>query len=1659
MSFRRRKLGRYILGCAIFCTLSSTAKSQVNVTTHHNDIARTGANTAETVLTPQNVNTTQFGKLFSHPVNGQVYAQPLYVAGVTMGAGTPQSGTTHNVVFVATEHDSVYAFDADNITGANANPLWAISLLDSAHGATSGATTLPSDDVGNAALLPEIGITSTPVIDTTTHTIYVLGVTRESVGTGCSSSSYCYVHRLHALDISTGAEKFGGPTTLSGSVAGLGTGSSGGILKFDSKWHLSRAGLLLLNGIVYMSFASHNDNGPWHGWIFAYNAATMQQTGAWCASPNGSNGGIWLSGGGLAAEVIDPVNHPYGRMYTATGNGTFDAVPPYSNSQDFGDSLIKLDLANGVPTMNSGGTVVGDDFTPYNQATLETADTDLASGGVLILPDQTSGGHTHLLFHVSKEAKLRLVDRDNMGGYNSGGSSNPQIVQEVFGLMSGVWSAPAYWNGKVYVSDAGSNIFAFPLVSGRLNTTSYQDIHIGTTYFPGVIPTISANGTSNGILWGVRTEFYNVPGPSILYAFDATNIATKLYSSDQNASRDTPGNAVKFAVPTVVQGKVYVGTAAEVSAYGLLNGATQTATPVFSPSSQSFAPSIQITMTDGTSGAAIYYTTDGSTPSTSSTAYSGPFTLNSTTTVNVIAIASGFLASPVATATYTLSTQAVMPVFNPPPGSYSSEQSVSISSTTPNSTIYYTTDGSTPTTSSTRYTGPVVIALDTSVTLSAIAAASGLSNSPVARGVYNLTSPAATPVLSPGQGTYAAGQQVTISDATDGATIYYTTNGVGPTTSSTLYTGPITVNSSETIQAIAVAAEFSQSAIGSATYTITTSATATPTFSPAGGSYTTTQTVTISDATSGATIYYTTNGTTPTTGSTVYAGPITVSATETIEAIAVASGHTQSAVGSAAYNIGAGGPAATPKLTPGQGTYAAGQQVAISDATPGATLYYTTNGVGPTTSSAVYTGPITVNSSETIQAIAVATGFTQSAIGSATYTISTSAAATPTFSPSGGTYTTAQTVTISDTTSGATIYYTTNGTTPTTGSAVYTGPITVSATETIEAIALATGYAQSPIGIATYTISTSATATPTFSPSGGTYSTAQTVTISDTTSGATIYYTTNGTTPTTSSTPYSSPITVSATETIEAIAVASGHTQSAVGSAAYTIATGGPAATPKLTPGQGTYAAGQQVTITDATPGATLYYTTNGVGPTTTSAVYTGPITVNSSETIEAIAVATGFTQSAIGSATYTISTSAAATPTFSPSGGTYATAQTVTISDATSGATIYYTTNGTTPTTSSTQYSVPITVSATETIEAIAVASGHTQSAVGSAAYTISTGGAAATPRLTPGQGTYAAGQQVTISDTTTGATIYYTTNGVGPTTSSTLYTGPITVNATETIQAIAVATGYTQSAIGSATYTITTSVAATPTFSPSGGTYTTAQTVTISDTTSGATIYYTTNGTTPTTASAVYSGPITVSATETIEAIAVATGYTQSGVGSAAYTITTGSQAATPILSPGQGTYAAGQQVTISDATSGATIYYTTNGVGPTTSSTLYTGPITVNATETIQAIAVATGYTQSAIGSATYTISTATPAATPKLTPAQGTYSAGQQVTISDATIGATIYYTTNGVRPTTSSAVYTGPITVNKMETIEAIAVAPGYTQSAVGSATYKITGQK
>jgi hypothetical protein len=555
----------------------------------------------------------------------------------------------------------------------------------------------------------------------------------------------------------------------------------------------------------------------------------------------------------------------------------------------------------------------------------------------------------------------------------------------------------------------------------------------------------------------------------------------------------------------------------------------------------------------------------------------------------------------------------------------------------------------------------------------------------------------------------------------------------------------------------------------------------------------------------------------------------------------------------------------------------------------------------------------------------------------------TTATATPTFSPKGGTYSTPQTVTISESTPGAAIYYTVDGSTPTTASSVYSVPLTVTPPKTVKAIAAAPGYVTSAVGSASYTLPQAAT--PGFSVAAGAYTTPQSVTLSDTTTGATIYYTTNGTAPTTASTQYTGAITVASDETIEAIATAPGYSQSAVATAAYTI----DATPPVFSPAAGTYSSAQSVTLTDATTGATIYYTTNGTAPTTASTKYTGAIAVSSDETLEAMATAPGYGQSPVATAAYTID---AATPVMAPAAGNYASAQSVTITDATAGATIYYTTNGTAPTTASTKYTGAITVASDETIEAIATASGYGQSPAATAVYTIE----AAAPAISPKGGNYATEQSVTITDTTTGATIYYTTNGTAPTTASTKYTGAITVESDETIEAIATAPNYSQSAVATAKYTI--DQAATPKISPAGGTYSGAQSVTITDGTAGATIYYTTNGTTPTTSSTKYTGAITVSSDETIEAIAVATGYTQSAVATAKYTI----EAAEPGVS---------QAITISEATSGATVYYTTDGSTPTTSSTKYTGPITLTGSEVLKFIAVAPGYAPSPVRTVTDTV----------------------------------------------------------------------------------------
>jgi hypothetical protein len=520
----------------------NAASPAVSVLTQHNDNARTGLNMSETILNTTNVNTAQFGKLFAMPADGQVYAQPLYVPGVTI------KGAVHNVVIIATENDSVYAYDADS-SGA---PLWQASMVNAAHGAGANETALNSaTTTGCTDTQPKVGITSTPVIDATSKTVYLEA--KSTDGTN-------YFHRLHALDLLTGNEKAPGPVVIAGSVPGTGDGMVNGQIAFDNLRHLNRPGLLLLNGAIYVAYASHCDIGPYHGWLFAYDAATFAQKAVYVTTPNGGLGGFWMSGTGVSADAN-------GNIFIATGNGTFDNT---TSVVDTGDSILKLVIANQSFTLL-------DYFTPQNQAALGTPpnDADLGSGGVLLLPDQP-GQFPHILVEAGKEGKVYVVNRDQMttgnSHYCSGCASDTEIIEETAAnTVGGIFDGPAYWNSTVYFSGVNHGLTAIPIANGR---PDFTHISAGSPFldFPGAGISISSNGVTagTGIVWSISAAAFDTPGPALLLAYDATNVLTVLYTSAQNAARDSAGNAVKFAVPTVANGKVYVGTSTEVDVYGLL---------------------------------------------------------------------------------------------------------------------------------------------------------------------------------------------------------------------------------------------------------------------------------------------------------------------------------------------------------------------------------------------------------------------------------------------------------------------------------------------------------------------------------------------------------------------------------------------------------------------------------------------------------------------------------------------------------------------------------------------------------------------------------------------------------------------------------------------------------------------------------------------------------------------------------------------------------------------------------------------------------------------------------------------------------------------------------------------------------------------------------
>jgi len=503
--------------------------STVDVITYHYDNSRSGQNLNETVLTPANVNSTKFGKLGEFMVDGKVDAQPLYLSQVTIG------GQKRNVLYVATEHGSVYAFDADSINGTASTVLWKTSTLG------SGETT--SDNRGCGQVTPEIGITATPVIDRSRNAIYVVAMSKNTSGT--------YFQRIHALDLTTGLELFGGPKDITATFPGTGDNSSGGNVIFDPKQYKERPGLLQINSAIYTTWSSHCDIRPYTSWVMAYSADTLAQTGVLNLVPNGSDGGIWMSGTAPAADAS-------GNLFFIIGNGTFDTTLNASGfpvNGDCGNCFVKLSI--------TGGLKLADYFTPHNTVSESNADQDFGSGGGIVLMDvQDVGGTTrHLSVGAGKDSLIYVVDRDSMGKFNP---NTDQIYQEISGQLGGqVFSMPAFFNNTIYYGAVGDALKAFPIAGAKLagipSSQSTQNFS-----YPGTTPSVSANGTANGIVWAVESN------GAILFAYDATNLTTELYDSNQAANGRDHFSGNKFITPVVVNGRVYVGTPTSVAVFGLL---------------------------------------------------------------------------------------------------------------------------------------------------------------------------------------------------------------------------------------------------------------------------------------------------------------------------------------------------------------------------------------------------------------------------------------------------------------------------------------------------------------------------------------------------------------------------------------------------------------------------------------------------------------------------------------------------------------------------------------------------------------------------------------------------------------------------------------------------------------------------------------------------------------------------------------------------------------------------------------------------------------------------------------------------------------------------------------------------------------------------------
>ncbi|MGB6689195.1 MAG: chitobiase/beta-hexosaminidase C-terminal domain-containing protein [Terracidiphilus sp.] len=1006
---RTTRIALCALGLALFGVPAASVLAQptpVPVLTWRYDLTHAGQNTNETALTPANVNVNSFGKLFSLSVDSSMYAQPLYVPGLKMS-----DGLVHNVLFVATENDSIYAFDADSNGGANANPIWKITLLDAAHGAGPGAAPQQPGDTDNEGDIgPTMGITGTPTINPATNTMYVIGVTKESGQ---------FYSRLHAINIINGAEQANSPVDITATTAGTGLGSSGGQLSFSPLWENQRSALNYYNGYVYFGYGAHGDLGNWHGWLFAYDATTLKQTTALCLSPNDHGAGIWESGAGMPIDD----DAPGGRMFVATGNGAVSSYPPFQTGESLSMSILDFNLAN-------GGITPTDGFTSYNYETINSGDLDQGSGGVLMVPDQ-QGSHPHILINAGKEGRILVLDRDKLGGNNVGASSNATALQDISNVIpyeQGLWSTPAYWNGNVYLWAEKNYPMLFKLNTGVMDTTPSSEGKIYSD-FPGASFSISSNGTQDGIAWVVRSDQFSTYGPEVLYAWDANDLSAPIYESDTNSTRDGAGQANKFSIPVVTNGKVYIVAYGEVDVYGLFNGTPTTATPVITPDGGTFSAGQSVKLSTATPSATIYYTLDGTTPTTASAQYTDPIAMSTDTTVKAIAGAPGYIQSAVSSAIFTFTGQTPPLTFRPAAGTYLAAQTVTISDPNTKAKIYYTLDGSTPSASSKLYTDPFKVLV--SETIKAVAIAPSLQNSNIGTAAYVIQEGGAS--INFGNG-FASTKGLTFN----GSAVANNDTRLQLTTGQPWQGGSVWWNAPINVQAFTTNFEFQLTVAQGNGFTFTIQNTGVHALGgdSAGLGYQNIQKSvavkfdfynyegegddstgvytdgeppllpTVNIAPSGiqldsgnaidAKITY--DGTTLTL--TLYDGVIdkTFTMSKVIKIPAIVGGDT-AYVG---FTGGTGGgisasqkllswtyatESVPPVFTPGAGTYKAAQSVTLRSATANAAIYYTTNGTTPTAASARYSRAIAVDATETIKAIAISPTAGSSIIRNAAYVI------------------------------------------------------------------------------------------------------------------------------------------------------------------------------------------------------------------------------------------------------------------------------------------------------------------------------------------------------------------------------------------------------------------------------------------------------------------------------------------------------------------------------------------------------------------------------------------------------------------------------------------------------------------------------------------------